>query len=276
MATNEVTTNIPEHAHLGAFWNTRARGLGGTPQIPVSTGAEENVLCLRSDRYREDIFLHEFSHGIHLIAANFAISNFDYRLNSLYRQAVSRGLWRNTYADDTKQEYWAEGVQSFFNVEAVGPRGGDGIHNDIDTREELRRYDPNLYNLILEVFPCANTIIDRCSSQPLDFSSIRTDCDKNGRPNPTIGPKPTNRPLTTVSPSSCRDSSTYCHSWAAQGECVRNPAYMLTNYKKSCNRCSSSSCVDNSRHCNYWARTGECQSNPAYMNTDCKKSCNKC
>jgi len=86
MATNEVTTNIPEHAHLGAFWNTRARGLGGTPQIPVSTGAEENVLCLRSDRYREDIFLHEFSHGIHLIAANYAIPNFDYRLNSLYRQ----------------------------------------------------------------------------------------------------------------------------------------------------------------------------------------------
>ena len=23
--------------------------------------------------------------------------------------------------------------KSFFNVEAVGPRGGDGIHNDIDT-----------------------------------------------------------------------------------------------------------------------------------------------
>ena len=31
---HKVTTNIPEHAHLGAFWNTRARGLGGTPQIP--------------------------------------------------------------------------------------------------------------------------------------------------------------------------------------------------------------------------------------------------
>lgn len=109
MAHNEVTTHIPEHAFLGAFWNTRARGLGGTIAIPVSTGAEENVLCSSTDRYREDIFLHEFSHGIHLISANKAIYGFDNRLNSLFYQARQRGLWRNTYADDTKQEYWAEG-----------------------------------------------------------------------------------------------------------------------------------------------------------------------
>jgi len=31
MATTEVTQNIPEHSFLPAFWNTRARGLGGTP-----------------------------------------------------------------------------------------------------------------------------------------------------------------------------------------------------------------------------------------------------
>ena len=61
--------------------------MGGTLAIPVSTGAEENVLCLPQDRYREDIFLHEFSHGIHLISANTVIRGFDNRLNSLFNSA---------------------------------------------------------------------------------------------------------------------------------------------------------------------------------------------
>ena len=73
--------------------------------------------------------------------------------------------------------------------------------NKILRREELRRYDPNLYNLILEVFPCANHIIDRCSGKQLDFSSIRKDCDKNGRPNPTSRPHSTPRPKPTPTPT---------------------------------------------------------------------------
>lgn len=52
MATTEVTTDIPEHRDLGAWWNTRARGLGATRERPVSTAGEENALCLSSDRYR--------------------------------------------------------------------------------------------------------------------------------------------------------------------------------------------------------------------------------
>ena len=62
------TTSIPEHRWLGPSWDKRARGLGGTLAIPISTGCEENLLCWRNDRYsREDIFLHEFSHGIQVM-----------------------------------------------------------------------------------------------------------------------------------------------------------------------------------------------------------------
>ena len=53
MATypRELTTHIPEHRFLDPnFWNERARGLGGTLHLPLTTGAEENVLCL--PRYR--------------------------------------------------------------------------------------------------------------------------------------------------------------------------------------------------------------------------------
>jgi hypothetical protein len=50
MGEREVTTHIPEHRSLGAWWNQRARGLGATPERPVSTAGEENALCRRSDR----------------------------------------------------------------------------------------------------------------------------------------------------------------------------------------------------------------------------------
>jgi len=59
------------------------------------------------------------------------ISDFDNRLDSAYRSALAQRLWYNTYADSNKDEYWAEGVQSFFNVEpADGPQYG--LYNDID------------------------------------------------------------------------------------------------------------------------------------------------
>ncbi|PIK56729.1 hypothetical protein BSL78_06371 [Apostichopus japonicus] len=224
MATNEVTQNIPEHSFLPPFWNTRARGLGGTLQIPVSTGAEENVLCLRSDGYREDIFLHEFAHGIHKIALTTAVAGFNSRLTNAYNSARRRGLWQNTYADDTVDEYFAEGVQSFFNVESPPVFG---IHNDIDTREELAAYDPTLYNLIREAFPCMNNIVDRCqnqgqiSSQPLRMNCAGTNTGGSGG-------RPGNQ---------CEDRNQFCPSWATRGECQRNPAYMLPNCPLSCNQC---------------------------------------
>jgi len=76
MARTEVTTDIPEHAHLAndpdTDWNQRARSLGGTPNNPITTAGEENLLCLTEDRYRgENILVHEFAHGIHLIGIAF-------------------------------------------------------------------------------------------------------------------------------------------------------------------------------------------------------------
>ena len=59
------TTNIPEFNHLPKWWDQRARGLGGEIGRPMSCGGEENVLCLRSDRYYgDDIFFHEAAHNV--------------------------------------------------------------------------------------------------------------------------------------------------------------------------------------------------------------------
>ena len=78
--------------------------------------------------------------------------SFDGRLQAAYDAAIASGLWVNTYAATNKDEYWAEGVQAWYNanLESDPP---DGVHNAINTRAELANYDPGLYQLILEVFP---------------------------------------------------------------------------------------------------------------------------
>ena len=63
--------------------------------------------------------------------------NFQSRLQAAYDNAMKTGLWANTYAATNYIEYFGIGVQCFFNDSREGPKGGDGIHNHIDTREEL-------------------------------------------------------------------------------------------------------------------------------------------
>lgn len=154
MGRNEVTTDIPEHAHLAndpdTDWNQRARGLGGTPGNPITTAGEENLLCLAEDRYRgENILVHEFAHAVHLIGITLLEPGFNEELQALYDSALGQGLWADTYAATNRAEYWAEGVQSWFDT---NQRPQAGIHNEIDTRDELRVYDPPLATLIQEYF----------------------------------------------------------------------------------------------------------------------------
>ena len=50
IGANEGVRSIPEHSWLPSWWDQRARGLGGTLTNPISTGAEENLLCWSNDR----------------------------------------------------------------------------------------------------------------------------------------------------------------------------------------------------------------------------------
>jgi hypothetical protein len=155
LAKTELTTDLPEHATLTPkdYWDKRARGLGATPSRPAVSGAEENLLGYPEDRYRgESIFLHEFAHTIHTMAMEALEPGFDAALRELYEAAKKKGLWARTYALEDHKEYFAEGVQSWFdtNRQADPP---DGIHNHVDTRPELEAYDPDLAAFIRKVFP---------------------------------------------------------------------------------------------------------------------------
>jgi hypothetical protein len=155
MAKTEVTTDIPEHRDLNAAfpktdWNKRCRGVGATTARPACSGAEENVLQLEGDRYRgESILIHEFGHTMLSMGLDAA---FRADVDAAYKDALSKGLYKNTYAATNADEYWAEGVQDWFDANQTSTPA-NGIHNEIGTRDQLKRYDPALAALLGKVYP---------------------------------------------------------------------------------------------------------------------------
>ena len=151
MAPDEFTTDIPEHATLEpkAFWDKRARGLGASKERPAISVGEENLLNYPGDPYStESIMIHEFAHAIHLMGLNTVDPGFQDSLEQAFTRAAIAGLWKGKYAGINPAEYWAEGVQSWFNTN----RENDHDHNHVDTREELKQYDSGLAALTGSVF----------------------------------------------------------------------------------------------------------------------------
>jgi len=141
----ELTTHLPEHAFLEpGYWNERARGLGATVAVPLGSSAEENALCDSNDRYRgEDITVHEFAHSLHLLGFALVYPNFNRELQGLYNAARAANVWGGShYAMTDFKEYFAEGVQSFFNCNMADSYAPTD-------RNQLSRRDPNLYAFLL-------------------------------------------------------------------------------------------------------------------------------
>lgn len=150
MAPDEFTTQIPEHHDLipKDYWDWRARGLGATAVRPAMSCGEENLLGYPGDPYwQENIFVHEFGHVIHERGMNSLDPTFDQRLLAAYQASLKAHRWIDTYAATNHKEYWAEGVQSWFDTN----RENDSEHNSISTREKLKLYDPPLAALLREV-----------------------------------------------------------------------------------------------------------------------------
>ncbi len=162
IAHNEFTTTLPEFKRMARskvpgfeefppadYWDARARGTGGSNTDPYCTCAEENLLGYPGDPYeKESIVIHEFAHNIHLRGLANVDPTFDVRLKQSYDAAMKAGLWKGKYASVNHHEYFAEGVQSWFDNNRVN----DHDHNHVDTRAELIEYDGGLAALCREVF----------------------------------------------------------------------------------------------------------------------------
>jgi len=151
MAHNEFTTDLPEQRNMTPkdFWDARARGLGGSKTDAICSCGEENLLAFQGDPYSsENLLIHEFAHNMHLRGLIRVDTTFDSRLDACYEKAMNEGLWKGKYASVNHMEYFAEGVQSWFN----NNREPDHDHNHVNTRAELVEYDPRLAAICKEVF----------------------------------------------------------------------------------------------------------------------------
>ncbi|XP_072167436.1 uncharacterized protein [Diadema setosum] len=298
LAENELTLHLPEHSHLPERYNDLVRSLGGTLYIPLASAAEENLLCRPDDRWaNEDTFVHSFALSLLRIALS-SERQYQKDLNEAYFNARRSGLWTNTRTDDSMDVYFADGVQSYFSVQAPTLRG---VHSGVDTREKLERYDPALYKLIHEVFPCRNRLVDRCGwDSTAESPQIYVNCGESMYSAPTTE-SPT---LVSESPESeCVDKHRDCDAWAENGECSGNTEYMTKNCALSCGVCTPpeepepqqpdpdpqvgepepntpadpyAECIDTETHCQDWARRGECEINPAWMRPNCRRACHAC
>ncbi len=144
---NQVYTDMPEYRNHPnpKYQNDRVRGTGG---LDVTSFGEENLLTLSSDRYDdESIGVHEFCHTIDAALGRID-STWRTLLGRTYRDAIGKGLWKNAYAASNPGEYWAEICQSYFNCNRIN----NWNHNPIGTRELLKQYDPDGYDLVRKTF----------------------------------------------------------------------------------------------------------------------------
>jgi len=155
---DERITDLPEFGdlytiHPGTDWHRLGRSFPGTEEIPTAAGAEENLLCLEPDRFAgEDMFVRDFGWTIRRFGIAVVDHDLDRAIEDAYGRAIAADLWRNTVAEVNSDMYWAEGVQSFFDANNEETDEKDQIHNHVDTRVELRAYDPFLYELLVRAF----------------------------------------------------------------------------------------------------------------------------
>lgn len=139
-------TDMPEYRNAPNpdYLNERVRGTGGKP----TSFGEENLLSLPIDRYDdESIGVHEFCHTVDSALASID-PTWTERRNKAFRDALAKGLWRLTYAGSNAGEYWAEICQSYFDNNRVN----NWNHGPIHSREQLRAYDPESYELVRSTF----------------------------------------------------------------------------------------------------------------------------
>jgi hypothetical protein len=144
---DQVYTDMPEYRNHPnpAYQNERVRGTGG---LDVTSFGEENLLNLAGDRYDdESIAVHEFCHTIDA-ALRQIDPDWRKRLGNTYRAALDKGLWKNAYTATNQAEYWAEICQSYFDCNRIN----NWNHAAVGTREQLKQYDPDGYDLVRTTF----------------------------------------------------------------------------------------------------------------------------
>ena len=133
LAIDEAYSDLPEYEsadHPLSFLIAFARDIVITNPVAGMLAAEENLL--RPDSHFPHFLIHEFAHKIHG-GLKLLGTEFDSRLKVAYDAAMEKGLWRGYYAASNRDEYWAEGTNTWFHSTQT---------NAVNTRAALKKYDP--------------------------------------------------------------------------------------------------------------------------------------
>ncbi|SKC62382.1 OmpL47-type beta-barrel domain-containing protein [Krasilnikoviella flava] len=167
-AARENAYLVPEHRGGYDPEMYDVEGYGGSEWNGcVSSISERNVLRTRDDEnaflntgYRnENILVHEFGHAVRLVGIEtLADTSLSDELYAAYENSWSTGRWPNTYAIGNIDEYFATLSAIWFDVMAEKPDWTDGVRSPINTRAELKEYDPQAYELFAKVYPADLTL----------------------------------------------------------------------------------------------------------------------
>ncbi len=142
-----------------------------SPTLKLMVVPEENVLGLAKEPFAgKDMTVSVFAKGFYHIAGLRPVDpefenrrekqqyelrvkrldvEFDKKVTALFDAATEKKLWKGTAAARDRFEYWAAGVEAYFDAggSGVAPNGAD---RPIVTRELLKAYDPELFGLVDE------------------------------------------------------------------------------------------------------------------------------
>lgn len=181
--------DVPEFANQSWAINTGAYSSNLRAAVSSSAG----LLCMSWEDGNLDghsnVFVHELAHMLDFSGFRLLESGFESELAAAYNNAMSQGLWTNTYAATNKEEYFAQCVQMYFEVgwPFVDDPAGDGNWNHIHTRAELEQYDPTIYNIIASRFNSSLNVpgciqgaeYEPWSNPDVDCGTSVTDIDGN-------------------------------------------------------------------------------------------------
>jgi hypothetical protein len=148
------------------------RYLDYSPELKLMVVPEENVLGLPSDPFTgKAMVVSVFAKGLYRVTGQRPVDpnigrdrrnvqqyelrvkrldvDFDNKLKKLFDAAMEKGLWKGTPAAQDRADYWAAGVEAYFDAAGAG-QAPNLADRPITTREALKAYDPDLYALVDE------------------------------------------------------------------------------------------------------------------------------
>ncbi len=188
----EIAYDIPEHRFEYDEAYLYVEGFGGTQLASIK---DANVLRLTTGDYTtgytdESILTHEFAHTV----KNYGLTEAQQRrVETVYADAVGSGKWANSYAGSNPDEYFATITAMWFNaMDDTWDGQWDGVRGPINTRNELKVYDKEAYDMLSEIY-----VSDVYLPQPWENGSVPNNYVYPGsEPEPTAAPteEPTKEP----------------------------------------------------------------------------------